>query len=520
MKKLIAIFLAIYSFNANGQVITDGIKALEADKINQAKKIFMNLASLNSKTPDPYFYLGSIYLEEGQMDSAKAVFTKALEMAPENALTYVGLGKFNQAGKNSDEAKLNFDKALLLCKSKDVKILTHMAESYAVTENPDYPKAIETGNKALLLDKKNAMTYLTLGDIYIRNANGTEAIKHYEKALELNPKMDIAHARIGKLYTQARNFRVALASFESALKLNPECVTAYRDLAELYYLSKQYDKAVENYDKYLNLSERNVTTLSRYASFLFLTKDYSKTTVVINEIMAIDSSNAILSRLKGYSSFEQGDYKNGLASMEKFFKDINPKKIIASDYEYYGKLLVKNSNDSIAAINLLKAIEMDTTRTDLYDEIGEIYTRSKKYGDAITIYSTKLLKVKNPSALDYFFLGKSYYFNKDYLNADTAFMKVVELKPNATAGYLWRARCNNVDVEKNLEGAKPYYEKFIELGANDPKVAKKELVEAYSYFGYYHIQKDDNVNAKTYYQELLKIDPENKQAKEIMKSLK
>ena len=49
---------------------------------------------------------------------------------------------------------------------------------------------------------------------------------------------------------------------------------------------------------------------------------------------------------------------------------------------------------------------------------------------------------------------------------------------------------------------------------------KKELIESYQYLGYYYYLQEDNAKSITYWQEVLKLDPENKQATEVIKQLK
>ena len=84
---------------------------------------------------------------------------------------------------------------------------------------------------------------------------------------------------------------------------------------------------------------------------------------------------------------------------------------------------------------------MDSTDTDLMNEIANIYYKNKKYGDA-AIWFRKMTDTRKEAtkASDYFMLGKSYFFNKDYYNADTALSKLNEVSPKYCSGFLWRAQ--------------------------------------------------------------------------------
>jgi tetratricopeptide (TPR) repeat protein len=54
---------------------------------------------------------------------------------------------------------------------------------------------------------------------------------------------------------------------------------------------------------------------------------------------------------------------------------------------------------------------------------------------------------------------------------------------------------------------------------NDTAKYRREIVEAYSYLGYYAYLQKDIPLAKSYYQKVLVLDPENPQAKEAVKNL-
>lgn len=506
---------------AKAQTIQEGIAALESDKLNKATQIFNNLIRTNPNNAEAYFYLGNVYIETEKADSAKWCFNKALTVNPQSPYGFIGMGIINLNADKAADAKTNFDKALLITKEKDIKTLQLVADAYATTasKSKDTKKAIELATKAVALDKKNAESYIVLGDAYLEENNGGQAMNNYENATSFDPANAKAYLKIGQLFSRSRNFNASLEGFNKAIEKDPNYAPAYRDLGELYFRVKKYDKAKESYKKYLELAESNTATLTRYAYMLFMAKDYAEATSVINQISAIDSTNIILKRLLGYSYYEQNKHKDGLANMTYFFKKVEPSRIIPSDYEYLGKLYYKNGKDSLAAQNLMMAIELDSTKSDLYYDLGDVYLHWKKFGLAQNAFNTKISKTKSSSAIDYFGLGKAYYYNKQYVEADSAFSKIVQLKPNASAGYLWRARANNVVPEKDYERARPFYEKYLEIAVPDPKAVKKELSEAYMFMGYYSIQKDDKAKAKEFYNKVLEIDPENKQAKELIKQL-
>ena len=202
--------------------------------------------------------------------------------------------------------------------------------------------------------------------------------------------------------------------------------------------------------------------------------------------------------------------------MDAFFKKQVENKIIATDYEYYAKLQSKSGKDSVAVIWYKKAIEKDSTRTDLWTEIGGIYKKMKKYPEAIDAFSRKIAKGgKNVNVNDYYFLGLCYYYTKDYVKADTAFAKYCVVQKDIYLGFMWRGRCNAaIDSLSKTFQAHTYYEQVI-LKAK-PTDPPKDLEEAYYYMGLYYVKATKEYGfAKCCLQKVLdlKINPDDKKSR-------
>jgi tetratricopeptide (TPR) repeat protein len=189
---------------------------------------------------------------------------------------------------------------------------------------------------------------------------------------------------------------------------------------------------------------------------------------------------------------------------------------LATDYENYADLLSQTGNDSLAVEYLLKIPKVDSTRQDVYGKVAVICFKKKDWACVISSLTSK----RQITAQEYFDLGKAYYFIGDYANADTSFNILTSKVPDLAIVYFWQARVKtNFDPESDSGFAKPYYEQFLQVSGEDTTKFKKELIEAYSYLGYYYYLKNDNANSKLYWQKVLAIDPKNNQAIEAVKSL-
>jgi len=508
------ISISIYS-----QTIQDAIKAVRNEQPQKAKAILLQLVAKNPADAEAYYRLGNIYYSLGKKDSAAFYFQKGIKTEDKVNYNFAGLGKLALDEKNELKAQEYFNKLTGSGKSRDPKAYTFVGEAYFTSSLNDANRALTALERAKSLDIKNVEAQLLLGQVYLKLNDAGKAVTSYEYAIDADPTLAYAYMKIGEIYMNAKNYEEAHEHFKKGNQVDPDFIPLYRELAEFNYMAKKYVDAISLQKKYIELSEADVDNLSAYAKYLFMNKDYENTIATIEDIMKRDSSNVILSRLIGYSYYEQGKYPEGLAYMKKFFARADSSKIIGSDYAYYGKLLAKNNEDSLAVIYLNKAIALDSANADLYYDLGMTLYSQKKNLEAAAVFE-RMLKLRRGTSQDYFQLGRAYYWGEDYAKADSAFLRVTELQPASPTGYLWRARCNSqLDPESEKGYALPHYLKFIELATDEVKY-KKDLLEAYSYLGYYYaIIKENMSEAKKAWAKVQQLDPENIKAKEFFKQL-
>ena len=236
----------------------------------------------------------------------------------------------------------------------------------------------------------------------------------------------------------------------------------------------------------------------------------------------------------GYIDYENKDYVNGKAIMDKFFTIIPPEKVLTDDYSYYGKMLSASGSDSLAIINYQKALVKDSTQYQLYDQMSKSYNKLKKYDESLRYGSKYIKKKPNLTTADYFTLGTAYYKVGSILDvkvdslkqlqylqmADSLFKYVETNSPASYLGPFWRARVNSrIDNETKIGLAKPFYEKAMGTLIQDTAKYKKEILEVYGYLGYYYYVKNDKQNSMDNYKKLLELDPGDKKAQEVLDAL-
>lgn len=532
------------------QSLADAKKAIDAEQYQKATSMLKTLISSNAKDGNNYFYLGNTYLLTDEIDSARAVYTNGIAASPKVALNYVGLGQADLLSKNASSAATNFAKAIDMG-AKNYETYLYIGKAHLAQETPDYAAALPMLQKADELDSKDkdAETFLALGDFYaMQLTKNSEAYPQYLRALDINANSTRAIVQIGRMFKMAFSFPDAENKIKEAIAVDANYGPAYRELAEVQMRWADADpknadakraEALTNMKKYLDLTDKSFDSRLRYAQFLVYANDYATLSQEVATLQAPDANNPktfVVKRMQGYSAIENKDFPKGIQYMNELFaRTQDADRIIGSDYLYLGKAYAGSGNDSLAVINITKAVELDTTKVEELAEIAKKYYGAKNYGKAADIFDKVIsLNSKNPSmAMNAFYLGVARYVQSAgsdkalLLQSDKAFEKVIELAPEYDPAFLYRARVNKaIDVIDNPETQKglsvPFYEKYIELiTVTKPEKAAanaKNLVDTYNYLGFI-ISGTDKEKAKEYFNKALAIEPQNAYALDNLKAL-
>jgi tetratricopeptide (TPR) repeat protein len=508
---LTAVTLGAAATAATAQDIAAAQKAIELERYNEARGMLRNASS-----PEANYELGRLYQMRDLDDSAAIYFNKAAGTTP---FGQVAAGRAALVKGQNDAAATSFDAAAKATKNKDAKVLTMIAQAYGESDIKNIDKALTYVNAAQTANKKDEPALMVArGEIYLKtDQGGGEAMTSFDRATMANPNYAQAYYKKGELNVRSRNAAEAITILEKAIQLEPKYAPAYKELAEMYYYAQQYPKALSTFEQYRGVAERSTNTDAEYASFLYLTKKFPEALTEVNNVLAKEPSNVTMNRLKAYTLYETGDYAGAATAMENYLRTAPAEKIIADDYAYQSRILGKTNKtqESLAAIN--KAIEMApaSKKADFEAEKTKIQLMNKDYSGALGALKEK---AKTGDLADQYRLAAAYGSAKQYTQADSVFNIINTAKADYVPAYIARAKVNaamDPDASKGL--AKPYYEKYIELGNADPAKYKAGLVESYDYLGAYYAQKNDKASAKSNFEKALAIDPADDFASKSLK---
>ena len=541
MKKIIVLNLLML-FPALLAIANNNRKAIDLlsfDLNEPAKKtLLQNIQSNNlsqQELAEAHYYLGDIYYAEQAYDSAHDHYEKGLEADPSFFQNSIGLAKIILlTDRTKGEGML---KTLANGKNKkSIELHYAVAKAYFDAKMPDKAAAyIQTAKK---VNSKYAPLYVLEGDILNEEKEIGKACSMYEQAIYFDAAYKPAYIKYARAYAQL-NMPLAIDMLQKLAETDPSSFLVYREIGDAYYRNNQYTKAAQAYEKYMQNCDFMASDYPKYATILFFNGDFNRSIEIAEQGLKEEPDNFILNRILMYNYWEQKKYEEGMKIANKFMnrKDHD---FISLDHIFYARLLQENKNANEAISQYETALGLDSSRVTIYKELADLYEDMGQHDNAILNYDLYMKKnEKQVMISDYFTLGKMYYNaatslianasdnedNKQVITnyareADQLFLFVAEKAPDSYLGNFWRARINAVlDPETESGLAKPYYESAINLmDKNNPKDAKN-LIECYSYLGYYYYLQNDKDKSKEYWNKIIDIDPNNKTALDALNSM-
>ncbi|MDR3133467.1 MAG: hypothetical protein LBU42_05525 [Prevotellaceae bacterium] len=535
---------------------TTGINLYESGMYSSSKVYFLkqlNAVSSPEEKAEACYYLGKSYLKLSQPDSAFYYFSLGVEASATDPFNKIGssmlvLEEFSRKGELTKEMQKTIETAFkdaIKADKKNIRLPLAVAEAYAYAK--DYAKAEEYIKLAKKTDAKNGLPYMLEGDILLeqdmeknRGAAGTK----YDNAIYFSKNLVGAYMKSARIY-MVINSAAALEKLEQIANIAPEFNGRFYLLGELHEIQGNSKRAAEHYGRFIEDGHHDEEHLLKFAGILYFDKQYEKVLSIIHQVLEKYPENLVANRLHAYALAKTTKGQESVDLLKNFMENIPIEKIILQDYLCYAEELEENKQYTDAADYYKKVVQKDASRKQLFQNIGDLYTRSQQPDSAIRYYNFYLDFLGQPNPSIYFQLGRNYYNiatadstetqPAKLQKADSVFALLTELAPTSYLSYFWRARINSMlDPETTLGLAKPFYEKVIEI-AIDQAERKRELIECYKYLGYYYYVQADAITAKhnndakfarqeysiakEYFQKVFELDPNDAVAQKAIEDI-
>ena len=394
----------------------------------------------------------------------------------------------------------------------------------------DTVNAKKYAEMAVQRGKKDAEGYILLGDIEALNNDGGAAATWYQQATVMDPQEPQGYIKYASVYRK-RSPELSVQMLEKLREIDPS-YPVDAEAGHFFYGANKLDKAVEYFGKVdMNLLKDNY--LTEYATAELLLANSKKSLEVALFGVKKDPRSAAMNRITFYNYTDLKDYKNALKYADALFNKSDSAKISARDHQYYGYALMGDSAYDQAIEQFKKALELNSDLNDVRKQLSDAYISKGDFTNGLAFYDEYLSKIEKPSVPDLDGLARLYAQQAasiDSMNdakiaalkkADEIYGKIATESPsNKMYAAMMRARINSqLDPESTQGLAKPYYEEYVQIAQTEQADNPKLLIEPYLYLGYYYILKEDNATAKSYYEKVIAIDPQNQFATQALSVL-
>lgn len=187
--------------------------------IEDAKKAYIHVLSLNPDHIESNVKLASIYLNDGAFAKAEELYVKVVTMQPKKAQLYNPLAKALYGQKKLDEAKEAYEAAIKMNKTdKDSMVsLGHIH-----VETGDYRGAINAFSKALTIDNKLFNLYFLMTDLMIKLGAFEEAGACMEALLDIQPYNEEAKELLREIKVKRGDNPLNTGATKNVFAGNPE----------------------------------------------------------------------------------------------------------------------------------------------------------------------------------------------------------------------------------------------------------------------------------------------------------
>lgn len=242
--------------------------------------------------------------------------------------------------------------------------------------------------------------------------------KSNDNAISTNAELIDFYINSGSLYEQQGKWPSAIAYYRLALRINPNLAIAYKKQADLWYKLNKFDKAAEAWYKVLELDIKLITesdSITYYQKYIPLSHNSVETYRKLAQVwLQLDKKTEAIASLEKAIALELE-----LEHSEDLYH--KPEVWVKA-----GDNLANAERWDEAIVHYQRAIEIEPTYHQSYQNLGMAFAKVGKIEDAITSYH-RAVELSPKSGHDYYLLGLSLARIGQEEDAITTFRRAGEL---------------------------------------------------------------------------------------------
>ncbi len=335
-----------------------------------------------------------------------AAGSTAISSAYELYLLGRGHLKYFDKAENIDQAISYFEKAV----AQDTSYALAYAglgeaywRKYQMNEDVHWAQvAADYCRKAVSLNRRLPMVYLTLGLINSGTGNYEKALQNFQEVLKYSPDNSDAYRETAHAFEAVGDLSKAEQNYKKAIALHPNYWANYNELGKYYYRLGHYEDAVKQFEHVIALRPDNINGYNNLGSIYFYLHRQEEAQNMFQRSLKVKESYAAYANL-GTLYFYGHDFARAAAMYEKALEIVDTDYTVwanlASAY-YWGTHDVSRAEKAYARAIALAKQQLDVNPTDqmVLADLAAYYARLKNKLQATT-YLKKVLAT-NPQQLE------------------------------------------------------------------------------------------------------------------------
>ncbi|MGE5340898.1 MAG: sulfatase-like hydrolase/transferase [Candidatus Omnitrophota bacterium] len=289
------------------------------------------------------------------------------------------------------------------------------------------------------------------------NGKHNDAIALLKKILQSEPNLIDGMLQLGNVYYKNRMFEDALHWHYEVLKKKPDYNAAMINVLNSLEQLGRYDQGLEEARRFLTIFPNDYTFYNEMANFHLLKNEFEKAVDVLNQSIALESSNPQAYTKLGAISIIQKDYRQARLYLEKAAA-VNP---------YLKNLNFHRAEVEEALGNTEKAIFYYQKEADRYPKdyktaynLAEDLRKRGMEKEAV-IYYQKCLDANPRFNIPYFMIARYYLGHREHIDqAIELCLRGIEIKPLNKYTVLGYYLLSDIySVKGNQTASDSYYRK-------------------------------------------------------------
>lgn len=464
-------------------------------KLSELKRTEFQIRPVTEMNYLSLFTMGVIRYASGQWNEAVSYFSDAIDqkMHPSSILdksaAFFYRGSTYLYQNNLDSALEDLSQAIKLNPSF---AKAHGNRSIVYAAKGDFSNALADGNQMIKLKPDDFLAYNNRGVTYLKTGKYRQAIDDFTKTLKLLPLENqtssdiqtngylVGNIRMGKVplaqfvfseitdyivynnrgitYLSMGDTNHALNDFNKAIELQPESDFGYFNRSAAYSSKREFDLALKDLNKLIELRPEFALSYMKRSSVYIAKGDYNHALNDCNHAIELNPDSDFFYRMRGEIYSFQDNHDQAIADFTQAIK-LNP---VALNYLSRANSLIEKGNFDSAFADFRETFKLDPNNPKAFNDRGWAYSQKGDFNLALADVN-QAIKLKPDEASFYDTRGFAYAGKRNYKLAIDDYNHAIELKPTSDEAYyhrgtVYRAVGENqkaiADFKKTLELSK------------------------------------------------------------------